>query len=88
MTSAVKEVKGFCDGDSVFRHLVREGLPEEVTLELRPESERSPICENVGKLPFRQREQQAQRPQGGSVLATSQEQWRPVWLDRSERNSR
>lgn len=32
--------------------VVREGLPEELTLELRPESEKSQICEDVEELSF------------------------------------
>lgn len=37
--------------------VVKEGLPEEVTLKLRPKSEKSQICAHVGDLPARPREQ-------------------------------
>lgn len=48
--------KGSCDGDCVcLDTVVSEGLSEEVTLQLRPESERSQICADVEALPVRQR---------------------------------
>jgi len=62
--------------------VVREGLPEAAILELRPESKKSQICKDAGNLPFSQREQQVQRPRGGSVLGTLKAEWRPVWRNR------
>lgn len=54
--------KGSCDGDCVcLDTVVSEGFPE-VTLQLRPESEKSQICADVGTLTVRQQGQQVQRP--------------------------
>lgn len=62
--------------------VVRQGLPEAAILELRPESKKCQICKDAGNLPFSWREQQVQRPRGGSVLATLKAEWRPVWRNR------
>lgn len=59
---------------------VVRGLPKAAILELRPVSKKS--RKDAGRLPYRQREQQVQRPRGGSMLGTLKAEWRPVWLNR------